>query len=68
LSRSDKKVLHVDENEYYGGSEASFSLQELEEWALRNAVGMILVTNCPEFSDDPRKSSHTIFKLYHLEA
>ncbi|KAG9234502.1 rab geranylgeranyl transferase escort protein-like protein [Amylocarpus encephaloides] len=32
LSRSDKKVLHVDENEYYGGSEAAFSLQEVDEW------------------------------------
>jgi RAB protein geranylgeranyltransferase component A len=32
LSRSDKKILHIDENEYYGGAEAAFSLQEAEEW------------------------------------
>ncbi|GFF24632.1 rab proteins geranylgeranyltransferase component A [Aspergillus udagawae] len=32
LSRSGKKVLHVDRNPYYGGSEAAFSLQEAEEW------------------------------------
>ncbi|CZT13137.1 related to rab geranylgeranyl transferase component A [Rhynchosporium graminicola] len=32
LSRSDKKVLHVDQNEYYGGAEAAFSLQEVDEW------------------------------------
>ena len=32
MSRSDKKVLHVDQNEYYGGSEAAFSLQEVDEW------------------------------------
>ncbi|RFU30636.1 hypothetical protein B7463_g5691, partial [Scytalidium lignicola] len=32
LSRSDKKVLHVDQNDYYGGAEAAFSLQEIEEW------------------------------------
>ncbi|KAL2069016.1 hypothetical protein VTL71DRAFT_15354 [Oculimacula yallundae] len=32
LSRSDKKVLHVDRNEYYGGNEAAFSLQEVDEW------------------------------------
>ncbi|KAF2083590.1 hypothetical protein K490DRAFT_60336 [Saccharata proteae CBS 121410] len=33
LSRSGKKVLHVDKNEYYGGREAAFSLQEAENWA-----------------------------------
>ncbi|KAB8202414.1 GDP dissociation inhibitor-domain-containing protein [Aspergillus parasiticus] len=33
LSRSGKKVLHVDQNSYYGGSEAAFSLQEAQEWA-----------------------------------
>ncbi|KAE8415900.1 GDP dissociation inhibitor-domain-containing protein [Aspergillus pseudocaelatus] len=33
LSRSGKKVLHVDRNSYYGGSEAAFSLQEAQEWA-----------------------------------
>ncbi|KAK8168984.1 GDP dissociation inhibitor-domain-containing protein [Phyllosticta citrichinensis] len=32
LSRSDKKVLHVDKNEYYGGPAAAFSLQEAESW------------------------------------
>jgi len=32
LSRSNKKVLHVDQNEYYGGAEAAFSLQEVDEW------------------------------------
>ncbi|KAF2263420.1 rab geranylgeranyl transferase escort protein-like protein [Lojkania enalia] len=33
LSRSGKKILHIDENAYYGGAEAAFSLQEAEEWA-----------------------------------
>ncbi|KAL4912219.1 GDP dissociation inhibitor [Aspergillus aurantiobrunneus] len=32
LSRSGKKVLHVDRNPYYGGPEAALSLQEVEEW------------------------------------
>lgn len=32
LSRSDKKVLHVDKNPYYGGAEAAFSLQEAQDW------------------------------------
>jgi RAB protein geranylgeranyltransferase component A len=35
LSRSDKKILHIDENDYYGGAEAAFSLQEADEWAQR---------------------------------
>ncbi|KAB8072514.1 GDP dissociation inhibitor-domain-containing protein [Aspergillus leporis] len=35
LSRSGKKVLHVDRNSYYGGFEAAFSLQEAQEWASR---------------------------------
>lgn len=33
LSRSGKKVLHVDKNPYYGGSEAALSLDEAEGWA-----------------------------------
>ncbi|KAL8648076.1 MAG: hypothetical protein Q9210_005197 [Variospora velana] len=32
LSRSGKKVLHIDQNDYYGGAEAAFSLQEAEAW------------------------------------
>lgn len=33
LSRSDKKILHIDPNGYYGGAEAAFSLQEADAWA-----------------------------------
>lgn len=33
MSRSGKKILHVDDNDYYGESEAAFSLQEAEEFA-----------------------------------
>ncbi|KAL2842239.1 GDP dissociation inhibitor-domain-containing protein [Aspergillus pseudoustus] len=32
LSRSGKKVLHVDKNSVYGGPDAALSLQEAEEW------------------------------------
>ncbi|KAF3008606.1 Rab proteins geranylgeranyltransferase component A [Curvularia kusanoi] len=39
LSRSDKKILHIDENDYYGGAEAAFSLQEAEEWEGRASAG-----------------------------
>ncbi|WYZ39341.1 hypothetical protein EsH8_III_001255 [Colletotrichum jinshuiense] len=38
LSRSGKQILHLDPNEYYGGSEAAFSLQEIEEWAAAHAA------------------------------
>lgn len=32
MSRSGKKILHIDQNDYYGGTEAAFSLQEVEAW------------------------------------
>ncbi|KAF1991670.1 hypothetical protein K402DRAFT_409784 [Aulographum hederae CBS 113979] len=32
LSRSGKKVLHIDRNDYYGGAEAALSLQEADDW------------------------------------
>jgi len=32
LSRSDKKVLHVDRNSYYGGPDAALTIQDAEEW------------------------------------
>lgn len=37
MSRSGKKVLHVDRNDYYGGDEAALSLSEAEGWAKRHA-------------------------------
>ncbi|QSZ36543.1 hypothetical protein DSL72_006423 [Monilinia vaccinii-corymbosi] len=36
LSRSNKKILHVDGNEYYGDEEAAFSLQEADAWVKRS--------------------------------
>ncbi|PFH56726.1 hypothetical protein XA68_16102 [Ophiocordyceps unilateralis] len=33
LSRSDKAILHVDPNRYYGAAEAALSLDEADEWA-----------------------------------
>ncbi|SPN99961.1 related to rab geranylgeranyl transferase component A [Cephalotrichum gorgonifer] len=32
LSRSGKKILHVDPNEYYGGPDAALTLQDAESW------------------------------------
>jgi RAB protein geranylgeranyltransferase component A len=37
LSRSGKKVLHVDRNGFYGGAEAALSLQDAEEWVKLDA-------------------------------
>ena len=42
LSRSDKKVLHVDKNPYYGGPEAAFSLPEAQDWATKVNEGMFV--------------------------
>ncbi|KAI9734418.1 MAG: Rab proteins geranylgeranyltransferase component A [Claussenomyces sp. TS43310] len=44
LSRSDKKVLHLDENDFYGGAEAAFSLQEAEEWVANIGKGTLAQT------------------------
>ena len=40
MSRSGKKILHVDRNGYYGGAEAALSLQEAEEWVdfIKNGI------------------------------
>lgn len=32
-------MLHIDKNDYYGGPEAAFSLQEAEVWAEKVAKG-----------------------------
>ncbi len=66
LSRSDKKILHIDPNDYYGGSEAAFSLQEADEWAARV---------CGQASDSifssastcrPAVASHSFSRAYSL--
>ncbi|KAI0400410.1 rab protein geranylgeranyltransferase component A [Xylaria palmicola] len=33
LSRSEKRILHVDANDFYGEHEAALSLQEADSWA-----------------------------------
>lgn len=40
LSRSGKKILHVDRHEYYGGEDAGLSLQEVVDWAHESAQGL----------------------------
>lgn len=43
LSREGKKILHVDQNGYYGSSEAAFSLQDAQEWVDSVKKGMSVV-------------------------
>ncbi len=50
LSRSGKKVLHVDRNDYYGGAEAAFSLQEVEAWVESVNTGKVGVISCSAYS------------------
>ena len=33
MSRSGKRILHIDKNDYYGQADAAFSLQEAEDFA-----------------------------------
>ncbi|KAL2181005.1 GDP dissociation inhibitor [Thermothelomyces heterothallicus CBS 202.75] len=39
LSRSGKKILHIDPNDFYGGTEAALSLQDAESWVARISDG-----------------------------
>lgn len=36
LSRAGRKVLHVDRNDYYGGSEAALNLADVDKWAAQS--------------------------------
>ncbi|KAJ5699110.1 hypothetical protein N7462_001115 [Penicillium macrosclerotiorum] len=61
LSRSGKKVLHVDRNPYYGGSEAAFSLDEASEWMDsvnqhpgKSSFEDAKIVNYPHLQDPPR--------------
>ncbi|KAJ5703280.1 hypothetical protein N7493_011669 [Penicillium malachiteum] len=56
LSRSGKKVLHLDQNPHYGGTEAAFSLDEAQEWV--NSV------NQPDPDQSPFEEP-TIFTCEH---
>ncbi|KAM3075416.1 Rab proteins geranylgeranyltransferase component A, variant 2 [Clarireedia jacksonii] len=66
LSRSDKKILHVDPNEYYGDEEAAFSLQEVEAW-VKNLPGASF-SNASIWTapDDTTKSKLGFSRAYNL--
>jgi len=44
LSRSGKKVLHVDRHSYYGGDDAGLSLQDVESWVQELDEGIFAIT------------------------
>ena len=39
MSRLDKRVLHVDQNEFYGGADAALTLQDAEDWVKQVTAG-----------------------------
>ncbi|KAI1501626.1 rab proteins geranylgeranyltransferase component A [Biscogniauxia marginata] len=61
LSRSKKRILHLDPNQYYGEHEAAFSLQEAEAWANAHAgagagaTRQVKTTEGSETVGEPRK-------------
>ncbi|KAG8528645.1 uncharacterized protein KY384_006332 [Bacidia gigantensis] len=71
LSRSGKKVLHHDEHEFYGGSEAALSLEEAEVWverinheATRSPFQQASITKLEEYvSAVPRLSFSRAYNL-----
>ncbi|KAJ9623169.1 Rab proteins geranylgeranyltransferase component A [Taxawa tesnikishii (nom. ined.)] len=73
LSRSGKQVLHIDRNDYYGGSEAALSLQEAEAWTKkvnkddwRSAFHNAKVIRPAEASDEPSSSKLGFPRAYSL--
>ncbi|KAI9888566.1 MAG: Rab proteins geranylgeranyltransferase component A [Vezdaea aestivalis] len=54
FSRSNKKILHLDTNTYYGAAEAALSLQEAETWSLNCSPPFrnISIWNPPQVDDE----------------
>ncbi|CAN8100312.1 unnamed protein product [Discula destructiva] len=62
LSRSDKKILHIDPNDYYGGCEAAFSLQEADAWADAWAAEIATAkATATATASHPSSSSRSVF-------
>ncbi|KAI1211940.1 GDP dissociation inhibitor [Annulohypoxylon truncatum] len=57
LSRSKKRILHVDPNDYYGEFEAAFSLQEADSWAAGNGAVQGLNAKDDSATDESKKQS-----------
>ncbi|KAI0385020.1 GDP dissociation inhibitor [Hypomontagnella monticulosa] len=58
LSRSKKRILHLDPNDYYGEHDAAFSLQEADSWAATYAGSSALDGS----SEEGSSGKQAIFK------
>jgi len=45
LARAGKTVLHLDENDYYGGESGAFGFRDLVKWADKVATSVSSGTN-----------------------
>ena len=48
-------MLHVDKNEYYGGTEAALSLQEIETWIEKVNDGKIIGVDFADIPDSRKQ-------------
>lgn len=62
LSRSDKRVLHLDPNDYYGDLEAALNLEDADAWVARQSGGggggSKLVANASTWTDPDANDAH----------
>ncbi|CAD6444438.1 d4c1c87a-24e0-47c3-80f3-5f77ab644d86 [Sclerotinia trifoliorum] len=68
FSRSNKKILHVDNNEYYGDEEAAFSLQEIDTW-VKHSVSQNSTSSFSNASaayDSAHKEKLSFSRAYNL--
>lgn len=59
MAKAGKSVLHLDPNEYYGGAQASLTLDEFGTWAEQRGSGSSAAVGPGSTSDDPSSSSST---------
>lgn len=57
LAKSGKSVLHLDPNDYYGGEQASLTLDELQLWAETRAGPLSSPTHSTSASTEPHPPS-----------
>ncbi|TXT08340.1 uncharacterized protein COLE_05264 [Cutaneotrichosporon oleaginosum] len=54
LAKAGKSVLHLDPNEYYGGEQASLTLDELEAWATERSSSSAPATSISTYAASQR--------------
>lgn len=63
LSRSDKRVLHLDPNDYYGDLEAALNLEDADAWVARQggdggSGGSKLIANASTWTNPDANDAH----------